>query len=248
LDKKIVSILVATMVSVMLVSLSPAMAVSPPATCYAVPTYGGSFYNCQLTIYPGWNLVSLPVVPYTGANPFLPSTNVVCYSAVSCYSNAVNFIFHGNLAKGTVVESYVGVWLTCAVTTTVGSCVGSLVSLVDGKGYWVYNPGTLFTIGSSSTTTGGYLYGSVIPPGGSPPAYALTKGWNLVGFKSSSPAVTTSEVLSTYLTSISGSYDPSNVWVLTSPAGTWTSTSTSSILLGQAMWLLVTSSTTLYPE
>lgn len=126
MNKKILGIIIAL---IMLTALSPVYA---QPTCTRVATYGGSFYNCTIEFVVGWNLISLPVVPFTGTQ----------FSRT--FNNTVKGIFGSDgLAQGTVVETYAnGLWRVCAALTA-GTCSGSLRNMVDGNGYWVYASGDL---------------------------------------------------------------------------------------------------------
>ncbi len=130
----------------------------------------------------------------------------------------------------TIVWSYQGgAWKSFTPPSS-----GTLTTMRDGFGYWIYvtQPSTL------------HVLGYVIPPAGSPPAYSLSVGWNLVGFKPQ-PDPTTPETVSVYLTSITGKYDASNVWIYT---GSWVrATGSTSLTPGEAMWILVTTPATLRP-
>jgi hypothetical protein len=113
----------------------------------------------------------------------------------------------------------------------------TLTTLNDGYGYWFYvrSAGTL------------YVNGAVIPPGSTPPAYALVAGWNLVGFKGE-PNATQPKTVGQYLASINGSYLAANVWVYDNLNGVWVGADASYMLHpGNAMWILVTVSVTLNP-
>ena len=113
---------------------------------------------------------------------------------------------------------------------------GTLLSMNDGYGYWIYmtTPDTLF------------VSGAVIPPASTSPAYPLNKGWNLIGFKPQ-PTVQ-SESVNQYLSSISGEYDQNSVWVYDNSSGSWTRADASYMLEpGQGMWILTTVAVTLVP-
>ena len=146
----------------------------------------------------------------------------------------------GNVLEGlivghnfTIVWSYQGGgWKSFLPPTT-----GPLTTMQNGFGYWIYmnGPGTLNVLGY------------VVPPGASaPPTYSLSAGWNLVGFNppNTPPA---SETVSQYLASISGDY--SAVEIYTSATLTWTAAGASTtVYLGQAMWIYMTTPATLIPE
>jgi len=108
--------------------------------------------------------------------------------------------------------------------------------MVDGNAYWIYMTG-------NDTL---YVDGTVIPPISAPPTYSLLQGWNLIGFKPE-PAVQ-NETVGTYLSSITGSYDPKNVWVYDNSGESWIRADTSYALQpGQGIWILMTAPATLKP-
>ncbi|MGD0175242.1 MAG: PQQ-dependent sugar dehydrogenase [Candidatus Bathyarchaeia archaeon] len=161
----------------------------------------------------GWNLISLPIVP---AN------------------SLIGKVFRGQIANQSlgVVWSYQqGAW-----KFSNGGVSGTLTTMPDGFGYWVYTtkPSEL------------HVTGFIIPPGLQPPSYQLNQGWNLVGFKPE-PNVATENV-GDYLTSISGSYDTNNVWLHDNTGGSWIRANPSTpISPGEAMWVLMSAPATLRP-
>jgi len=157
----------------------------------------------------GWNLISLYLVPDTVD---------------------VSKILAPLIAKNEIgaVWGYTG--LPRSWKFLIPGKTGTLTSMVDGYGYWVYmlKADTL------------YLNGTVILHAATPPSYVLAAGWNLVGFKPQ-PTVQ-NETVTQYLTSISGSYDQNNVWIYDNTSGAWIrATSTTMFTPGEAMWILVTS-------
>ena len=122
----------------------------------------------------GWNRISLPIVPL---------------------STAIGKVLAGLIAAGnfSIVWSYQsGKWSSASLTN--GKVSGTLTTMQDGLGYWIYvtYPSTL------------YVLGYMIPSASAPPAYSLSGGWNLVGFKPQ-PLVQ-NETMATYLTSINTKY------------------------------------------
>jgi hypothetical protein len=187
-------------------------------------------YVQTITLYQGWNLISLPVVP----NSTAITSAQLKYPAYSLFfvgaANSVNNMFNKTgLGLITSVYTYNGkTWLSCTVKS--GSCVGTLTTMVDGSGYWVF---------TTSNTVVLSFGGWITQPASAPPSYALVKGWNLVGFKPQ-PTIQT-ETAAQYLTSISGSYDPNNVWVYDNTSGAWMQGASTTLTPGEAMWILVTS-------
>jgi hypothetical protein len=165
----------------------------------------------------GWNLISVPLVP---AN------------------TAIGTVLGSQVAGGnfTVVWSYQGgKWLS--VVLNGGKLSGSLTSIRDGFGYWIYmtKPDSLFVVGSVFP-----------PPPAIPSTYALGVGWNLLGFKPQ--PVVEGETVGAYLSSITGNIDANNVWVYDNPSGSWIRANAGySLQPGQALWVLVSSATILRP-
>jgi hypothetical protein len=164
-----------------------------------------------ITLYQGWNLISLPVVP---AN------------------TAIGTVLASPIADGsfTGVMSYQGgAWKSATLNPTTHKLSGPLTTMQDGYGYWI------FMTKADTLSVTGYI---LAPPPALPPAYKLTAGWNLVGFKPQ-PTIQT-ETVEQYLTSISGSYG--NVWIYNNASASWIhGTSTTMLTPGEAMWIFVTS-------
>ncbi len=106
-----------------------------------------------LELQPGWNLISLPVVPTQTAVAKLLLPLIQLHELIIVWSFTPpatwSFFNPGPPSSGT------------------------LASMVDGKGYWVNMKDAV------NMTVVGY----VIPPASGPPSYSLVAGWNLVGFK-----------------------------------------------------------------
>lgn len=171
-----------------------------------------------ITLVAGWNLFSIPFVP--------ANTLVIKVLAAQVAANDFTIIwsYHG------------GKW--SSATPSKGKISGSLTSIADGFSFWIYmtHADTL------------YVTGSVLaPPPATPPTYTLTAGWNLLGFKPQ-PNPAASEQLFVYLTSISGKYDPTYVWVYDNTSQSWIRANSSYMIQpGQAMWILMTAPATLRP-
>ena len=164
----------------------------------------------------GWNLISTAVVP----------TNTALGSVLA--SQIANADF-------TIIWSYqTGRWVFA--TLSGGRISGSLTTMQDGFGYWIY----------MSKADNIFVIGSVIPPLATPPTYSLNAGWNLIGFKPQ-PKVQ-SETVGVYLSSITGSYNANNVWVYNNIAQSWVRADSSYALQpGQGLWILMTAAATLRP-
>ena len=165
----------------------------------------------------GWNLISTPIVPANTAIATVLGSQIV----------------GGNFSA---VWSYQGgKWVS--VMLSGGKLSGTLTTFQDGYGYWIYmtKPDNLFIVGSVFP-----------PPPTTPPAYQLSSGWNLVGFKPE-PTVT-NETVGAYLSSISGSYLSNNVWVYDNTSQAWIRADSSYMLQpGEAMWIMITALATLRP-
>jgi len=198
---------------------------------------GGSFNYCKLSLVQGWNLISLPVVPNSTAITAAQLKYTAYQDFFTGPSNSVNNIFNSTgLASVTSVWTYNGkTWLFCTVSD--GSCSGSLTTMVDGSGYWVF---------TTSNTVVLSFGGWIIQQGSAPPAYTLVQGWNLVGFKPQ-PTIAP-ETVGPYLSSVTGDYNANNVWLYDNQAGTWIrATGSTPIPVGEALWVYTTAPATLTP-
>jgi subtilase family serine protease len=173
-------------------------------------------YSISLVL--GWNLISLPLIP---ANT--PINTVLGGLALANEATSV-FSYQGSPPS----------WKFA--TLSAGKFTGTLTTVQDGLGYWIYM--------TKADTL--WVNGYVITPASSPPTYSLTSSWNLIGFKPE-PTVG-AETVATYLTSISTKYDSNNVWIYDNTSGTWIrATGTQNIQPGQGLWVYMTSAATLYP-
>jgi len=165
-----------------------------------------------ISLKPGWNLVSLPIMPY----------NTKISKVLSTLIAAKDF---------TIVWGYQGgAWKSATLSNGVFSTAGGLTTMQDGFGYWIY------MTTADKLNVVGYV---IAPPPAPPPTYSLSKGWNLVGFKPQ-PTVQ-NETVDQYLSSISGSYDANNVWVYDNLNGSWIrATASTELAPGEAMWIFVT--------
>ena len=170
-------------------------------------------FTQTIALVPGWNLISLAIVPASNSigNVLAPQ------------------ITHGSF---TAVWSYQGgVWKSATLNPITHKLSGSLTTMQDGYGYWIF-----MTKADILSVTGMVF---TLPPA-LPSSYKLNAGWNLVGFKPQ--PIVAPETVGTYLTSISGYYSANNVWVYNNTSGAWTrATSTTTLTPGEAMWIFVTS-------
>ena len=153
-------------------------------------------------------------------------------------STKTNNVLSGLIAANdfTTVWAYQGgKWSYAALSN--GALSGPLTTMQDGVGYWIYMTQV------DNLTVGGYV---IPPPPSSPQTYNLAAGWNLVGFKPQ-PTVQ-NETVGTYLSSLSGQYDPNSVWIYDNSNGSWIrADSTHMLQPGEAMWIFMTRSATLIP-
>lgn len=163
--------------------------------------------------------------------------NLISLPIVPENSN-IQLILKSQIASGklALVWGYIGVprsW-----KSFIPGKSSTLATMTDGNGYWIYMRAADIL----------YVNGTIIPPASVPPGYALVAGWNLVGFKPQ-PDIE-NKTVSQYLLSMTGCYDPVNVWIYENASGNWIrATDTSWIRPDQAMWVFVTapSGTTLRP-
>jgi len=156
--------------------------------------------------------------------PLVPRTNAI--------SSVLNALIVSS--EVTVVWSYTGT--PRAWKSFMPGKASTLTTMNDGEGYWIYM--------TKADTLG--VNGAVIPPAVTPPTYTLLTGWNLVGFKPQ-PTVA-NETVGAYLSSITGKYDTSNVWILDNVSGNWIRATDSTWLRpGEAMWILMITPGTLRP-
>ena len=167
----------------------------------------------EISLVQGWNLISTPIIP---AN------------------TAVGAVLASQIGSGdfTVTWSYQnGKWLEA--TLTGGKLSGTLTTFQDGYGYWIY----------MSKADNLFIVGSDFPPQPStPPSYALSIGWNLVGFTPESAVG--SESTNSYLSSLDGNYN--RVYLYVNSSGTWTENA-ANLSPGEAIWIYVTAPVTLRP-
>ena len=171
-------------------------------------------HTVKIGLVPGWNLVSLPLIP---ASP------------------AITTLLAPLIAKGEVkvVWGYVGTPRKWQLFLPEFPLLSTLHMMTDGNGYWIYMNAT------DSILENGF----VIEAGMAPPAYSLVQGWNLVGFKPQ-PAVNSSETLSQYFTSITNSYLQNSVYTYNGTVASWNRVGSGDTLAaGEAMWVYVTPAT-----
>lgn len=175
-----------------------------------------------LELQPGWNLISLPVIPAQTAigKLLLPLIQLKELVVVWSYTPGAS----PSWASFTPPSPS-----TCTPSAT------KLCSMVDGKGYWVRVNDAV------NMTVAGY----VIPvPPSVPPTYSLSAGWNLFGFKPQ-PLIQ-NETVATYLASISTKY--SSIWVYDNLNATWIRGTPGLVLApGEGMWIYMTTPATLFP-
>ena len=173
----------------------------------------------QIPLVAGWNLISLPIVP---------ASNTIA-NVLASQAAGANF---------SVVWSYQGgVWKSAVLNPITHVLSGSLTTMQDGLGYWIY------------MTKADHLFvvGTIFPlPPATPPSYPLSAGWNLIGFKPE-PTIT-AETVATYLGSLSPFYDTNSVWYYNNTTGLWSRLQgTDTLNPGNGLWIFLSAAKTLYP-
>ncbi|MGA8855717.1 MAG: hypothetical protein WB643_00980, partial [Candidatus Bathyarchaeia archaeon] len=184
------------------------------ASNYRVLMFAGSsgLSGFLLELQAGWNLISLPLIP--------KQTSTAKLLAPIIQMNELGIVW-GFTPPST--------WSFFKPPN-----LGTLTTMVDGKGYWVYVTDAI------NITIVGY----VITPGSAPPTYSLSAGWNLAGFK---PQPIGNETVQTYLTSINTKY--TIAWVYNNLNATWIrATPGLQLAPGQGMWIYMTTPATLIPQ
>ena len=106
----------------------------------------------------GWNLISLPIVPFDTSIESVLAPLTFPYDLISVW----------------YYDCYEDEWLVY------GNGYTSLETMEDGKAYWInmIAGGNLTAVGQAVAPPG---YG---PP---PPTYDVVEGWNMIGFRSMNP-------------------------------------------------------------
>jgi len=168
----------------------------------------------DISLSEGWNLISLPLIPdSTGIDAVISNGNLAS----------------GNIANIVMVYNYnttAEKWLWWNETPA-----STLSTIEDGLGYWVYATAadTLTVHGTQAAHPG--------------PGYAVSIGWNMIGFTS-----TTDMAVETYLASEDGNYSLLYCWmdggwlIWTTAASTFTNMDT-----GYGYWLSMNTTGTVTP-
>lgn len=163
----------------------------------------------------GYNLISLPLIPeYPAIDTILTGLNI---AAVTYYT--------GGPTPPAVWLSYFGP----------GDPANTLAEMRDGKGYWM-NMNTAGTL----IFDGWELVAETDPPS-VPPSYDVVEGWNLIGFKSTTP-----KPAAEYLAGIAGNYviiygyDAGGFFIAGAPGHEY-------LQPGLGYWIAMTESGTIYP-
>ncbi len=130
----------------------------------------------------GWNLVSLPLIP----------DDTTIATVMGGVSGNVTIVYY--------YDADAVAWLSW---TPMGG--GSLTTMEDGKGYWIF-----------MGTTGTFDFsGNEMPtPPAAPPTYDVVAGWNMIGVKSITPVLH-----SNYLMNLTGDY--SVLYAFDADTGMW---------------------------
>ena len=155
-------------VKIQVVATNPASSSGPGnliSSSFSITAASFPVTTAGVKLYPGWNLVSLPLVP----------TN----------TNIQNVL-------GSAMSSIVSVWTCTGGGSTGGtwsswspglSSYSGLNTMQDGKSYWIQT-----NITSSYVQ---FIFQGRVgnPPPSAPPSYTYPAGWNMVGFTLSTPQV-----------------------------------------------------------
>ena len=179
---------------------------------FTITTPGAATTTIQL--YKGWNLISTML--------YIPPGNRTPATLLASVLNNTDIVWGDyNPANGTW-KSYLP------------AGPSSLTEIRDGKGYWI-NMTAADTLNLSAL-------GSELPdPPEVPPSYNVVKGWNLIGFKS-----TTSKLASKYLEGIDGKYTV--IYGYNAAADIYfTVQSGDSLQPGYGYWIAITEAGTIFP-
>ena len=147
------------------------------------PTPPAPQESYDISLSAGWNLISLPLIPESSdINDIINSANLASGDV-----DNIDMVYHYN--------AYSGSWDYWREQTG-----GTLQSMEDGNGYWIYTKtaDVLTTHGLETTTAG----------------YTLQTNWNMLGFTS-----VEEQDYDTYLTSIGEAYSVLYGWDATT--GSW---------------------------
>ena len=161
----------------------------------------------------GWNLIS-PML-------YIPSENQDPATLLAAVKDNVDIVW-GNYDPAT------GGWNTYNPSLE----VNDLTAMRDGKGYWV-------NMAASDTLDLSTLGTELPEPPQVPPTYSVVVGWNLIGFKSTTP-----KAASDYLSAISGQY--TMIYGFANDAYFVVQRS-QDLEPGKGYWIAVTESGTIYP-
>ncbi|RLF00839.1 MAG: hypothetical protein DRJ59_06870, partial [Thermoprotei archaeon] len=128
--------------------------------------YGPVLVEAVIHLYPGWNLISLPVIP--------KSTKIE--DVLEPIEGKWSEIWSYQITKGR--RGAKGTWLWASGSYDKRGrwhIKGKLKTMEDGKGYWIY------ALEETYLVVRGY---DLLPGPAVPPSYPVYEGWNLVGFKS----------------------------------------------------------------
>lgn len=163
---------------------------------------------------------------------------VTTISLVSGWNLISLMLIPTNSAIATVLDGVTvdAVWTYDAATTDWASYVPGgpvdLTTMVDGKAYWVE-----MSAAATLTVAGLEL---AVPPA-TPPTYDVVVGWNLIGFKSTTPTVA-----STYLAALGSNYTIIYAFDAASQAYV-TVQSSANFEPGKGYWIAITAPGTIYP-
>jgi len=179
---------------------------------FTITTPGAAITTIEL--YKGWNLIS-PML-------YIPPGNRTPATLLASVLGNVDIVWGDYDPANGTWKSYIQ------------GGPSSLTEIRDGKGYWI-NMTAADTLNLSAL-------GSELPdPPEVPPSYNVVKGWNLIGFKSTTP-----ELASNYLAGIDGKYTV--IYGYNAAADIYfTVQSGDSLQPGYGYWIAITEAGTIFP-
>ena len=171
--------------------------------------------STSIELYKDWNLISTML--------YIPPGNRTPATLLASVLDNVDIVWGDyNPANGT--------WKTYVPTAP----TNDLNETRDGKGYWI-------NMTAADTLNLGALGSELPAPPNAPPSYAVVEGWNLIGFKSTTP-----KLASNYLAAIDGKY--TLIYGYNAADDIYfTVGSNDNLQPGHGYWIAITESGTIYP-
>jgi len=180
----------------------------------AAPVQAPSEKAFGIDLEAGWNLISLPLIPT---------------------DSDIETVLADLTVSGTVMQVRTFLWEADVLGEKYWIPTGSTLSqMVDGQGYWVEMSAAdiLFVAGSEQA-----------PPGGMQPSYDLHVGWNLIGFKSLTPADPTEYLDELAMRAIYGFNATAGTYFIPKDIGE----GGPQLAPGKGYWVAVSEAGTIYP-